>query len=72
MNHDDGISSSMAATGQSFYAQRHNLSGTSIDSEALLDHRCSVFDTVTPRSAPTNLFSAEINPTSCALDDLLQ
>ncbi|CAN8099336.1 unnamed protein product [Discula destructiva] len=39
MNHDEGMSSSMANHGQSFYGQRHNLSGTSIDSATLLDHR---------------------------------
>lgn len=38
---DDVISTSMAPTSQSFYGQRHNLSGTSIDSENLLDHRYS-------------------------------
>ncbi|KAJ4396871.1 CorA metal ion transporter [Gnomoniopsis smithogilvyi] len=39
MHHDEGMSSSMANPSQSFYGQRHNLSGTSIDSETLLDHR---------------------------------
>lgn len=45
MNHDEGMSSSMANPSQSFYGQRHNLSGTSIDSETLLDHRygCSCY-----------------------------
>ncbi|PSR99406.1 hypothetical protein BD289DRAFT_361197 [Coniella lustricola] len=38
MDRDEGISPSMAAPSQSFYNQR-NLSGTSIDSETLLDHR---------------------------------
>lgn len=45
LNHDEGMSSSMANPSQSFYGQRHNLSGTSIDSETLLDHRygCSCY-----------------------------
>lgn len=39
MNHDEGMSSSMANHSQSFYGQPHNLSGTSIESATLLDHR---------------------------------
>lgn len=38
MDREEGMSSTMAAPSQSFYNQR-NLSGTSIDSETLLDHR---------------------------------
>lgn len=44
MNHDDGMSSSIVNHSQSFYAQRSNLSGTSIDSETLLDHRSAALD----------------------------
>lgn len=69
MNHDEGISSSMAAPSQSFYGQRHNLSGTSIESEALLDHRYSSFYTATSHSVPPNLSPIETSPILCALGD---
>lgn len=40
MNHDEGMSSSLANHSQSFYGQPHNnLSGTSLESSTLLDHR---------------------------------
>lgn len=44
----------MAAPSQNFYGQRHNLSGTSIDSEALLDHRYSCSCAATFGLVPAN------------------
>lgn len=52
LDHDEAISTSIAAPSQSFYAQRHNMSNTSIESENLLDHRY-----FTPTSHPCSLGS---------------
>lgn len=52
IDEDDVISTSMAPTSQSFYGQRHNLSGTSIDSENLLDHRYIIAHAPLSASSP--------------------
>lgn len=73
INHDEAMSTSIAATSQSFYGQRHNLSGTSIDSETLLDHRYGLL--LAPLFKLSYLDEltfelTEISHISCALDDL--
>lgn len=51
MARDEAASTAVDAQSQPFYDQGHNLSGTSLDSEALLDHRfvLSIWGAVTWR-----------------------
>lgn len=64
MDHDEAISSSIAAPSQGFYGQHHNLSGTSIDSENLLDHRyvSSVFVRALRGSSVSGLGGLTLGP----------